>query len=184
MAATAARYAAVAQMAGEPFPEGAPAFEVVERLAGNGTTDFGAPAMPAAPDAEPLTKADAARLAALLEAAWQLLDDVVERAPAVLAKGPRGGGRDRDEVAAHLLGAEASYARMLGLRHKEPGWGDRPAVSALRADIVRALRGSYDPKVANNWKWLPRYAARRITWHVLDHAWEIEDKGGLEPRHA
>ena len=24
--------------------------------------------------------------------------------------------------------------------------------------------------------WLPRYAARRIAWHVLDHAWEIEDK--------
>jgi len=24
--------------------------------------------------------------------------------------------------------------------------------------------------------WLPRYAARRIAWHVLDHAWEIEDR--------
>jgi hypothetical protein len=22
----------------------------------------------------------------------------------------------------------------------------------------------------------PRYAIRRIAWHVLDHAWEIEDK--------
>jgi hypothetical protein len=28
--------------------------------------------------------------------------------------------------------------------------------------------------VANGWP--PRYAARRIAWHVLDHAWEIEDK--------
>ena len=27
-------------------------------------------------------------------------------------------------------------------------------------------------------------AARRIAWHVLDHAWEIEDRGGIEPRHA
>jgi len=24
--------------------------------------------------------------------------------------------------------------------------------------------------------WPARYAARRIVWHVLDHAWEIEDK--------
>ncbi len=22
----------------------------------------------------------------------------------------------------------------------------------------------------------PRYAARRIAWHVLDHAWEIEER--------
>jgi hypothetical protein len=25
-------------------------------------------------------------------------------------------------------------------------------------------------------KWPPRYAARRIAWHALDHAWEIEDR--------
>ena len=24
--------------------------------------------------------------------------------------------------------------------------------------------------------WPVRYAFRRIAWHVLDHAWEIEDK--------
>jgi hypothetical protein len=24
--------------------------------------------------------------------------------------------------------------------------------------------------------WLPRYAARRIAWHVLDHAWEMQDR--------
>lgn len=24
----------------------------------------------------------------------------------------------------------------------------------------------------------PRYAARRIAWHVLDHVWEIEDRSG------
>jgi hypothetical protein len=25
-------------------------------------------------------------------------------------------------------------------------------------------------------KWTARYAARRIAWHALDHAWEIEDR--------
>jgi hypothetical protein len=25
-------------------------------------------------------------------------------------------------------------------------------------------------------KWTARYAARRIAWHVLDHAWEMQDR--------
>ncbi|CAN5828742.1 hypothetical protein BH20CHL8_BH20CHL8_11020 [soil metagenome] len=24
--------------------------------------------------------------------------------------------------------------------------------------------------------WTPRYFVRRAAWHVLDHAWEIEDR--------
>jgi hypothetical protein len=24
--------------------------------------------------------------------------------------------------------------------------------------------------------WPPRYFVRRVAWHVLDHAWEIEDR--------
>jgi hypothetical protein len=27
--------------------------------------------------------------------------------------------------------------------------------------------------------WKPRYFVRRSAWHILDHAWEIEDR--LEP---
>ena len=30
--------------------------------------------------------------------------------------------------------------------------------------------------------WPLRYAARRFTWHVLDHAWEIEDRTDLDDR--
>ena len=29
--------------------------------------------------------------------------------------------------------------------------------------------------------WPTRYAARRIAWHVLDHAWEIEDRSAPDP---
>jgi hypothetical protein len=25
-------------------------------------------------------------------------------------------------------------------------------------------------------RWTTRYAAQRIAWHALDHAWEIEDR--------
>jgi hypothetical protein len=26
--------------------------------------------------------------------------------------------------------------------------------------------------------WPPRYFMRRAAWHILDHAWEIEDRAG------
>jgi hypothetical protein len=35
-----------------------------------------------------------------------------------LRKGPRGGGRDPEKIMEHVLGAEASYFRQLGWKHK------------------------------------------------------------------
>jgi hypothetical protein len=107
-------------------------------------------------------------------AAWGVLDDVVGGAPAELRKGPRGGGRERDAVFDHVVAAETSYARKLGVRHKEPH--DREEIAALRADILAALSAARIGEPAVEKGWLPRYAARRIAWHVLDHAWEIEDR--------
>jgi hypothetical protein len=37
-------------------------------------------------------------------------------------------------------------------------------------------KGPEAPLKAPGKRWPPRYAARRIAWHVLDHAWEIEDR--------
>jgi predicted RNase H-like HicB family nuclease len=171
------RYARVADEAGVFLPPGAgESLEVVERVRGSGTTDFGAPGKFASKDAEPLTEKEAKRLAKLVEASWAILDRVVEGAPPELRKGPRGGGRDRDEVFEHVVAAEFSYARMLGIRHKQLAEGDTGAVSALRKDILKVLESSSDGKAPVEKGWPPRYAARRIAWHVLDHAWEIEDK--------
>jgi hypothetical protein len=177
LAAAAPRYAAVAREAGVPFPA-APdvSLRVVERLPGSATTDFGAPDRATARDADPLTPAEAARLAGLVAAAWVVLDRVVAGAPATLRKGPRGGGRDRDAVVGHVLGAEAMYARKLGIRQREPAFDDRAAITALRVAIVEALRGASGGTPVVERGWLPRYAARRIAWHVLDHAWEIENR--------
>ena len=87
---------------------------------------------------------------------------------------PRGGGRDRDGIFAHVVGAETAYARKLGVRRKVPR--DREEIDAVRAEILTAISGARTgtPPIAKGW--LPRYAARRIAWHVLDHAWEIEDR--------
>jgi hypothetical protein len=175
----AGRYAAVAERAGLPFDPHDLA--VVETVPGSSTTDFGAPdAVPQA-DLRPVSGAVAARDTALVAASWAVLDEVAADAPAELRKGPRGGGRDRDKMLDHVLGAEAAYARKLGVRHRQPSLGDRAAIAALRAGITAVLTRPSDGHPLAERGWPPRYAARRIAWHVLDHAWEMTDRSTGQP---
>jgi hypothetical protein len=184
LAASAPRYAVTAVEAGLAFtPDIARAFEVVERLAGSATTDFGVPGKAAAGDFGPLPVGEAERLGAIVAASWRVFDRTVSRAPPSLAKGPRGGGRDRDAIAQHVLAAEPLYARKIGVRLREPKADDSAAIAVLREAILEGLRDGADSQLAEK-GWPPRYAARRIAWHVLDHAWEIEDRGGLVPERA
>jgi hypothetical protein len=165
------RYAAVAGEAGEPFPiKTVSDVTVVARIPGNATTDFGAPAAWPPSDHENLTRKEAGRIAGLLEAAWRVLDRVVASSPATLRKGPRGGGRDRDEVMTHVAEAEKAYAPKIGIRGK--------AGRELREAILESLRESVGAQEVAEKGWPPRYAARRLAWHVMDHAWEIEDRRG------
>jgi hypothetical protein len=139
---------------------------VVGTVPGTATTDFGAPAVAGPWDDEPLPPAEAARMAALVAAAWQAFDAVVAGAPAELRKGPRGGGRDRDGIEDHVREAERSYGRKIGVRvPPRTPWPEQ------REALLAALRHG-----APDGDWPVRYALRRIAWHVLDHAWEIEDK--------
>jgi hypothetical protein len=179
LAASAPRYAEVARRAKVAFPAPARArerFEVVEQVKGKGATDFGIPHEITRADAEPLTARQAARQVGLMRAAWAVLDAVAKASPAELRKGPRGGGRDRDKMLDHVLGAEAAYARQVGIKHPQPDLGDRKAIKALRDDLAEVLGGASDGSPLRPKGWPPRYALRRITWHVLDHAWEMEDR--------
>ena len=171
----APRYAEVAKLAKVAFPAKLE-FEVTERVKGKGATDFGVPHEVTRADAEPLTARQAARQVELMRAAWALLDRVAKASPAELRKGPRGGGRDRDKMLDHVLGAEAAYARKVGIKHPQPQLGDTRAIKALRDELAEALGGASDgsPPVPKGWP--PRYAIRRIAWHVLDHAWEMQDR--------
>lgn len=171
LAVYAPRYAAVAKLARVPFPTGVPAFTVVERLAGNATTDYGAPAIPAKDESKPLHAQQASRMRDLLNACWAYLDQVIASAPAELRKGPRGGGRDRDVMFDHVLGAEMEYAKRIGVRLKQPDGRDEAAVRAFR----KAIRDGIDSSNPDA-KWPVAYAVRRTAWHALDHAWEIQDR--------
>jgi hypothetical protein len=172
----APRYARVAARAGLTLPPVTlSTLEVLESVAGNATTDFGAPAAITAADSRPLDAASAERIVALLDAAWEELDAVAAGAPAQLRKGPRGGGRDRDAVVDHVVEAERSYARKLGVRLTAQEWLDG-GVSLLRQRLRDALSRPSDGNPPVDRGWPPRYLARRAAWHALDHAWEMEDR--------
>ena len=165
LAAYESRYRAVAEAADIRLPKTvAKSFDVIERITGNATTDFGAPGQIPDLDREELMKATARRLALLVAASWTVFDDVVAGAPAELRKGPRGGGRDTAKVVDHVAESETSYARSLGLKLT------KASITERREAITAAIAGDQGRS------WPTRYAARRIAWHVLDHAWEIEDK--------
>jgi hypothetical protein len=161
LAAYAPRYAKVAKLAKLELANNPSELAVVERLKGSASTDFGVPGTPAEDESKPLRAQDLDRLLALMQAAWKYLDQVKAKVPRELRKGPRGGGRDRDKMYAHVLDAEVAYAAALRVKLKAP---DRKA-------LLEALRNP-DPEA----KWPPAYAIRRIAWHALDHAWEMEDR--------
>lgn len=172
-------YADVAAAAGLPFPAeaiGRDTFEVIERTGGGGGTDFGVPSAITDLDRRPVDETEAARLAALVEAAWVVFDRVAASAPAELRKGPRGGGRDRDKMVGHVVESDWYYAREIGIPVKQPGPTDRHAVEASRAAVLAILRAPSNGGPLADRKWPQRYAARRIAWHALDHAWEMEDR--------
>jgi hypothetical protein len=186
LVAYGARYALAVGPSGgsvEP-PRDRSTIEVVERLAGNATTDFGAPAIAPSTDAMPLEGAEAERWAALLEACWAAFDRTARSASgAVLRKGPRGGGRELDAIISHVVDAERGYLPRLGAAYGTRAGTDGPdAIDGHRRTLLDALasraRGEPPPPASRRPRtlWSPRYFIRRTAWHALDHAWEIEDR--------
>jgi hypothetical protein len=175
--AAAPRYAVVAKQAGLDLPSvDLDGLNVVESVPGGGGTDFGVPSVVTESDRERVTKAQGERLAEIVAAAWEVFDRVAAGAPASLRKGPRGGGRDRDKMIDHVIEADHAYAREIGLRLPEPGRAKPATVAAEREAVLEVLRRPSDGSPIADRKWPPRYAARRIAWHALDHAWEMEDR--------
>jgi hypothetical protein len=70
------------------------------------------------------------------------------------------------EIAGHLKGG--AHARKLGLRP-----APRTPWPQQRAAIVDALANG---ELETDEGWPASHGVGRIAWHVLDHAWEIEDR--------
>jgi len=164
-------------------PSGPEEFKVVERLKGDASTEFGVAAGTLSGDAAPFGEEDLKRSTAILRACWRAFDAAVEAAgKRELRKGPRGGGRDTQKIVGHVTEAEQGYLRALGRKfEKIDGEDARVTLERTREAVEEALAaGARDelpetgPRGGKIWK--PRYFVRRSAWHVLDHAWEIEDR--------
>jgi len=178
------RYKAVVRSAAPMFtaPKDTSEFKIVKRLKGNAGTDFGVPSLGLPSDGEPISAAELERLARILEACWDAFDRAAKSAKGLeLRKGPRGGGRDLDKMAAHVVEADQAYIAQLGARPPKATAGRPIKPSDLHAAMLVAFRARVrglpfaEPRDTKN-PWTPRYFARRVGWHVLDHAWEIEDR--------
>jgi hypothetical protein len=164
-------------------PDDPSALAVVERLAGTSTTDFGAPDVAPARDAEPFDEATRERSEAILTAIWRAFDRTVRTAEGKeLRKGPRGGGRECDGIVRHVLGADAAYLRRVGQKFSQDDSAPldqelRRTREAIGAALAAGVRGEIPAQGPRGGAlWTPCYFVRRVAWHTVDHLWEIEDR--------
>jgi hypothetical protein len=182
LAAYLDRYAAVLQAAQIRPPGAAAGFEIREQLDGGSGTEYGVASASPTADHQPLDAADVDRLLRFLDAAWEAFDRAVHAARGhELARGPRGGGRDLAKIAAHVVESESAYVGAVGATRSsvpsDPFKALAPMHDALREALRAKARGELAEVGARGGRrWSGRYLVRRATWHVLDHAWEIEDR--------
>ncbi|MEX0698091.1 MAG: hypothetical protein WD651_10690 [Acidimicrobiia bacterium] len=151
--------------------------EIAEERVGSGMTDFwGISFSTSGLEQEPMDKSEFDRKIRLLEACWAYFDDVAGRVSAEMQKGPRGGGRDRDRIIRHTIRNESEdFARKVGLRIPEEGALTPEGLRTHRESFVAAMR-DYNNEGKTMRTWTLPFLIRHSAYHVLDHAWEMEDK--------
>lgn len=174
------RYRPIAALAGRAAEfDAAGALEVVEDHVGTGSTDYwGISFAPSSLEHGPMTDDDLDRKLALLEAAWSYFDQVSTRVSAEMARGPRGGGRDRDQIVRHvLLWEQSDLARKVGVETPDDLPRTPEGLRVHHEPFLAALRdyGS-EGRLGRGRNWTIPLLIRHTAFHALDHAWEMEDK--------
>ena len=94
------------------MPTGGSGFDVVEEYQGTGSTDFwGISFAFSSVDRQAMSQDELERELRLMRACWAYFDHVRSRVSAELQKGPRGGGRDRDQIVRHVVASEQDMAK-------------------------------------------------------------------------
>lgn len=174
------RYRPVAVLAGmESEFDAAGALDIVEDMIGAGSTDFwGISFLPSSTEHGPMEEAEFERGITLLRACWAFFDGVAARVSPEMRKGPRGGGRDRDQIIRHTIRNESEeFAKQVGLRIPEYAALTPEGLLAHRATYVEAMRAYNAGEIERRMRsWTLPFLIRHSAFHTLDHAWEMEDK--------
>ncbi len=156
---------------------------VTVRQAGNATTDYGTPTAIFEADKQPVEEKELERYQTVIRACWQALDVAAARAVGKeLKKGPGGGGRDLEVMLYHVLMAEQEYLKRLGCKPAKVDEGNLSQAfeetrRAGQEALGKAVRGELPKQGPRGGTiWPARFYVRRSVWHILDHAWEIEDR--------
>jgi hypothetical protein len=152
--------------------------EVIEDRVGPGSTDFwGISFAPSATEQDPMNAKELDRKVSVLQTCWEYFDKVGKRVSAEMLKGPRGGGRDRDHIIRHTIRVESEeFAKRLGLRIPEEGALTSAGLRSHRKNYIAAMR-AYNAGEGKRMKsWTLPFLIRHSAFHVMDHAWEMEDK--------
>jgi hypothetical protein len=172
------RYADVAARAGmaKAFAR-AREIDVVERVPGSSSTDFwGIAHVPSKIESEVLTAADLERRLELLRAAWAHFDDVAAHASSELRPGPRSAGRSRDQIIRHVYANEPEqFSRKVEVRTERDVVLTPDGLKRHRQEYLDAIR-AYNAEGRPARTWPIQFLIRRTGHHVMDHAWEIEDR--------
>ena len=150
--------------------------DVVEHYPGMGSTDFwGISFAFSSIDRQDMSSEALARELTLMRACWAFFDDVGSRVSVEMQKGPRGGGRDRDQIVRHTVATEQDWAKKLGVRSPEGAILTDEELQAHRDAYCDAIRAFHaEGKMARTWPL--RFLIRHTAFHTMDHAWEMEDK--------
>jgi hypothetical protein len=171
------RYAPVTKLAGmETEFATLTGVNVIEHYPGTGSTDFwGISFAFSSVDQQAMSSEALERELMLMQACWAFFDEVRARVSAEMQRGPRGGGRDRDQIVRHTFAAELDWAKKLGIRTPLDALLTDEGLSAHRDTYCNAIRALHaQGKMARTWPL--RYLIRHTAFHTLDHAWEMEDK--------
>jgi hypothetical protein len=174
------RYRPIAHIAGlETELDAAGELDVVEDHVGVGSTDFwGISFAPSSFEQAPMPEEELDRKLTLLRAAWTYFDDVAARVSPEMLRGPRGGGRNRDEIIRHALGWErADLVKRVGVVADPVVPDTADGLRSHRDEFIAALRAhNAEGRMARGRNWTIALLLRHTAFHVLDHAWEMEDK--------
>jgi hypothetical protein len=172
------RYADVAERAGvaDAFAK-ARDVDVVELVPGSSSTDFwGIAHVPSQIEREVLSDQDLERRLVLLQACWAFFDDVAARVSAELRPQPRGGGRSREQIIRHTYGNEpGQFSRKVEVRTPLEVVLTPEGLVTHRQEYLDAIR-SYNAEGKPARTWPIQFLIRRTAHHVMDHAWEMEDR--------
>ena len=174
------RYRPIAELAGmgREFDDAGP-LEIVDDKIGTPSTDFWAISFSASSlEPEPMDEAKLNRGITLLRACWSFFDAVAARVSPEMQKGPRGGGRNRDEIVRHVIRVESlDFAAKVGLQMPDGPVLAGEVLRRYREDYVRGMRAYNASKIEKRMRsWNLPFLIRHTAFHTLDHAWEMEDK--------